>query len=238
MATCLSRRQLRRAAAVTLLLSAIGSRPVASFAQQFSDYDSTANGYVVSDGGSSNFGSYENGVSRNDSFNSCDNYCSEQGECNSDCAPCFNDGYKHYCPVWVGAEWIHWRLDGNRLPPLVTDGPVTTSIATVARLSDPGTRILSGDETVNDNWRDGYRLFGGVWLDCCRTCGVGVDYFDAGEDDYSFTSENDPTRVVGRPFFDTQLGTEGLQLVSVPGELEGTVRVKSSDDFRGGGVTF
>jgi hypothetical protein len=97
---------------------------------------------------------------------------------------------------------------------------------------------LSGDETVNDDWRDGYRVFGGVWLDCCRTCSVGVDYFDAGNDDYSFTSENDPTRVVGRPFFDTELGTDGLQLVSVPGELEGTVRVKSSDGFRGAGITF
>src|SRR4051812_33334244 len=195
MAPCLSRGQLRRAAAVTLLLSAIGGGPVASLAEQISDHDSTPNGVTVSDDGSSSFGSYADGVSCNKPFGSCDEYCNGLGERNSDCPPCFDEGYKHYCPVWVGAEWIHWRLDGNHLPPLVTDGPVATSIATVARLSDPGTRILSGDETVNDDWRDGYRLFGGVWLDCCRTCSVGVDYFDAGEDDYSFTSENDPTRV-------------------------------------------
>jgi hypothetical protein len=231
--------RLRRAVALTLFLGATTGLSAISSAEQISDHDSATSGVVVSDGGMPNFGgAYDNGTSPYESYGSCDGYCSDQGECDGDNSPCFDDGYKHYAPIWVGAEWIHWRLDGNRLPPLVTDGPVTTSIANVARLDDPGTRILSGHETVNDDWRDGFRVFGGVWLDCCRTCGVGVDYFDVGNDDYKFTSKNDPSRVVGRPFFNTELGVDDVQLVSVPGELDGTVRVKSGDNFRGAGLTF
>jgi hypothetical protein len=232
MIPCINGSRLRRAALLTLFLGAIPALQATTSAQQISDYGSAAPGVVISDGG------YDNGWSANESYGSYDGYCSDQGQCGGDSSPCFDDGYKHYCPVWAGAQWIHWRLDGNRLPPLVTDGPVTTSLASVARLDDPGTRILSGGETVNDDWRDGYRVFGGVWLDCCRTCGVGVDYFELSGDDYKFKSENDPSRVVGRPFFNTQLGMEDVQLVSVPGQLDGTVRVRSNDEFRGAGLSF
>jgi putative beta barrel porin BBP7 len=226
------RNRLRTAAGLMLLLGTTTVLATAAPAEQISDHESAPGGVVVSDGGGAHFiGGYDSGMSCNDSYDSWDGSC-------SDCNECFNDGYKHYCPVWVGAEWIHWRLDGNHLPPLVTDGPATTSIAQVARLGDPDTRILSGSENVNHDFRDGFRVFGGVWLDCCRTCGVAVDYFDVGDDDYEFTSRNDPTRVVGRPFFNTELGTDDAQLVSVPGELDGTARVKSDDSFRGAGLTF
>jgi hypothetical protein len=194
---------------------------------------------MISDGGASGLsGGYERGMSYGEPCSSPNDYCSDCGDWDGGVTPCFDDGYKHYCPVWVGGEWLHWRLDGNHLPPLVTDGSANTSINSVARLNDPGTRILSGDETVNDGWRSGFRVFGGVWLDCCRTCGVGVDYFEVGDDDYKFTSENDPTRIVGRPFFNTQLGQDDVELISVPGELEGAARVRSTDDFRGAGLTF
>jgi hypothetical protein len=239
MILCTMGSRLRRAVALALFLGATIGLPTTSLAQQISDYGSAPSGVVVSDGGMSGFsGSYDGGMSAGASYGPGEEYCSDQGECDGDSTPCFNDGYRHYAPIWVGAEWIHWRLDGNHLPPLVTDGPVTTSINNVARLDDPGTRILSGHETVNDDWRDGYRVFGGVWLDCCRTCGVGVDYFNTGDDDYRFTSKNDPTRVVGRPFFNTELGQDDVQLVSQPGELDGTARVKSGDNFQGAGLTF
>src|SRR6476620_1497509 len=161
---------LRRAAALTLFLTVAVTVPTAALAQEYiSDYGSSVGGTVISDGGMSGYGGQYDGP-YDDSYG-CNPYCDD-----GDGAPCFNDGYKHYCPVWVGAEWLHWRLDGSHLPPLVTDGPANSSINSVARLNDPNTRILSGDQTVNDGWRSVYRVFGGVWLDQCRTCGVGVDY--------------------------------------------------------------
>src|SRR4051794_10664417 len=104
-------RRLRRAALLTLFFSAVIGSASTALTQPTADYGSTPNGFVVSDGGC-----YDNGLSCNES------YCSEPGACDGGCNQYFDDGYKHYCPVWVGGEWIHWRLDGNRLPPLVTDG--------------------------------------------------------------------------------------------------------------------
>jgi hypothetical protein len=239
MTSCLLGSRLRAAAVLTLFLATSAIRPTTAPAEQISDQGSSTGSVMISDGGLAYNGNYEGGMPYGDTYGSFDSYCSDYGDWDGgESVPCCNDGYKHYCPVWVGGEWLHWRLDGSHLPPLVTDGSANTSINSVARLSDPGTRILSGDQTVNDGWRSGFRVFGGVWLDCCRTCGVGVDYFDIDNDDYRFTSENDPTRIVGRPFFNTQLGQDDVELVSVPNELSGTAHVNSTDNFRGAGITF
>lgn len=240
--------RLRRAALLMLLVTAIEGQPATVFAQQ--NVENLPDGNtVISDDGSSqpapmrdNQGApYEN-ASPGSGPNSpgegyCDGYdgygqgCENYGVCEQPA--------KRYFPIWVGAEWIHWRLDGgDELPPLVTDGPAFVPINQVARLNDPNTRVLSGDDTVNDNWREGFRVYAGYWFDCCRTFGVGVDYFDVGDDDYNFRSENDPNRIVGRPFFNTETGLDDVQLVSVPGELDGTAHVNSGDSFRGAGITF
>jgi hypothetical protein len=140
--------------------------------------------------------------------------------------------------AWFGAEYLHWRLSGNRLPPLVTSGPATTARADVAQLDDPDTLILSGDETVNDDWRSGYRVVAGLWLDCCQSWSIGGDYFNVGNDDFHFLGEPDPSRIISRPFFNTELGQDDAELVSVPNELDGTVEVKSNDDFNGAGLAI
>jgi hypothetical protein len=155
-----------------------------------------------------------------------------------DCPPCDPGRPAIVCTGWFGAEYIKWRLDGNRLPPLVTAGPSYLPLNEVAQLDDPNTIILSGDETVHDDWRDGYRIFGGFWFDCCHTCGIGVDYFDLGDDEYNFLSPQDPAFVTGRPFYNTETGEDDLELVSVPNELDGTAEVRASDDFKGAGITI
>src|SRR5207249_1517571 len=110
------------------------------------------------DGGMPNYGSgpSEVGMPCYGSNGPCDGYCGNYEPCYGACGSCGQDCDEPCCPVWFGAEWIHWRLNGNRLPPLVTDGPATTPLTSVARLNDPDTRILSGDDTVNDDWRDGF----------------------------------------------------------------------------------
>ena len=165
---------------------------------------------------------------------SCDD-CEPSCGCAELCEP----HNKKYCyGGWIGAEWLHWQLDGNWLPPLVTSGPATTPQADVAQLDDPNTQILSGDETVNDGWRNGYRLYGGVWLNCCHTWGIGGDYFNIGNDDYNFLGQPDSNLVIDRPFFNTETGADDAELVSVPDELDGTVHVNSSDNFQGAGLTL
>jgi hypothetical protein len=140
--------------------------------------------------------------------------------------------------AWFGVDYLHWRLDGNRLPPLVTDGPATAPRSEVAQLGDPGTVILAGGGELNEDWRSGFRLYGGYWLDCGHTWGIGADYFNVGSDNDDFVSSQDPNRIVGRPFFNTGIGQNDLQLISVPNELDGSVEVRSNDSLQGAGVTL
>jgi len=139
---------------------------------------------------------------------------------------------------WVGAEYLRWRLDGSELPPLLTDGPANLPLDEVGQLDNPFTRILSGDETVGDDWRNGYRFYAGMWIDPCHVWSIGADYFNVGDDDYDFSAGNDPNRIVTRPFFNAETGEEDTQLVSIPNQLDGTVDVSAGDDFEGAGLTL
>jgi hypothetical protein len=159
--------------------------------------------------------------------------------------PCGDGGYVTYqssrpesgVAGWLSAEYLLWQMTGNDLPPLVTAGPANIPLADVAQLDDPSTVVLS-DGDVNDGWRSGIRIGGGIWLDNCRTMSISADYFNLGDDNYSFLSGQNSTTVVGRPFFNTepQPGLDDLELVSVPNQLSGTAEVNSSDDFWGAGA--
>jgi hypothetical protein len=187
-----------------------------------------SSGSMLNDGGTPHDSGYRHG-----GYGNCDGYM----PCD-DCPPC-EPGHPGFAFTgWFGAEYIKWRLDGNRLPPLVTAGPSSVPLADVARLDEPSTIILSGDETIHDDWRDGYRVFGGFWFDCCHTCGIGVDYFDLGDDEYNYFSPQDPAFVTGRPFYNSETGEDDLEFVSVPDELDGTAEVRANDDFKGGGLTI
>jgi hypothetical protein len=139
---------------------------------------------------------------------------------------------------WLGVEYLRWRIDGGRdVPPLVTEGPATEPLDEVGQLDNPTTDILFGDEELNEDWRNGFRVYGGVWLDCCQCWGIGADYFDLDDDDH-FISGSDPDVIVTRPFFNTETGEPDTQLVDVPDELWGEVEIDSSDDFSGAGIAL
>src|SRR5262249_53223031 len=63
-------------------------------------------------------------------------------------------------------------------------------------------------------------------------------YFNVGNDDYNFLGQPNPDLVIARPFFNTELGEDDAEFVSVPDELDGTARVHSSDRLQGAGLTL
>jgi hypothetical protein len=136
---------------------------------------------------------------------------------------------------WIGVEYLRWQTSGSDLPPLVTFGPDGDPDA--GELGDPDTDILFGDETVGDDWRNGYRIYGGVWLDDCHCCALVADYFDL-DNDFGFLQGDEPGTTITRPFFNAETGEPDTQLVSVPDELSGTVEVSGGDDFSGAGIAI
>ena len=155
---------------------------------------------------------------------------------------------------WVSAEYLYWVAKGQQLPPLATTGPATASRATAGVLGQPGTQTLYGGNgrNYNDDWRSGFRLRAGVWLDQCQRFGLEGDFFFIGKSRDNFVAASDGSQVITRPFFnvlqnrnDTQLvsfggtpGTNDTQLVSFPGVLAGSVAVRNESQFIGGGFNF
>ncbi len=150
---------------------------------------------------------------------------------------------------WVGAEWLYWGTKGNRLPPLVTSAPPGTARGVAGTIGGPGTRTLIGDQTVNDEWRSGFRLYGGMWLDAAQKFGVEGNFFFLGKSTFNQSAGSDGTDIVTRPFTNTVRrnpdGTftevapyQDTQLVSFPGVLAGTATVNSTNEFYGFGANF
>jgi len=137
---------------------------------------------------------------------------------------------------WVYADYLYWQVDGVGVPALVTASPVGTPLATAGALGAPTTAIIAGGDEINDDWRSGYRIGGGFWLDRCAGLAVIGDYFHAGRDSDGFSRGPEDGQIIARPFFNAQTGAPDAQLVNVPGELGGRVDVRAFTDFQGAGI--
>jgi hypothetical protein len=149
--------------------------------------------------------------------------------------------------LWFGAEYLLWTTKGNRLPALATTGPIGTAGPTSGALGAPGTSTLIGDRDYNDDWRSGFRITGGLWLDQRQLWGVEGDYFYLGNSSTSEIASSDGSRIITRPFtnnvIDNRNGTftpttpfADTQLVSFPNVLAGQIAVNTQSEFTGAGV--
>lgn len=132
----------------------------------------------------------------------CDSCACNQNAC------CFNDCCCTNCccnccccdgrpAVWLGAEYLLWRFNGQTVPPLVT----TSAQADNGILGAPSTHVLYGPNQLNsDPWHSGARLFGGFWFSENPCWGMDASGFIVGRDTNStgFASGGDP--LLARPF--------------------------------------
>lgn len=131
------------------------------------------------------------------------------------------------------------------VPPLVTSSPVGTPRDMAGVLGAPGTRVLFGDERLNDGTRSGFRLRVGGWLDDCQTCGIEASYFFLGRSNDNFSGGGG---ILARPFYNIVNARQDAQLVNIPGQdsqlinfpgvVSGTVTAESSNCFSGFDVNF
>jgi hypothetical protein len=159
------------------------------------------------------------------------------GACPSACSPC-----DCLCgppgKFWVSGEWLYWRTSGNHVPALVTAAPPGTARDAAGVLGAPGTSVLIGNQSLNNDYRSGFRLYAGMWLDPCQLCGVEGMFHFLGQSRNTQTVGSDGTRIVTRPFFNVLEGRQDTQLVSFPGVLRGTTTVDSTNDVIGGGLNM
>lgn len=149
--------------------------------------------------------------------------------------------------VWLGAEYLLWTTSGNSLPPLATSAPAGTARGVAGTIGGPGTSTLIGGRDYNTDWRSGFRVYGGVWIDQGQRFGVSGDYFFLGNSSTSEVAGSDGSRIITRPFTNNVVrnadGTftqvtpfPDTQLVSFPNVLAGQVAVTTQSEFTGAGV--
>ena len=140
---------------------------------------------------------------------------------------------------WARGEYIGWWGKGIDLPALVTSSPAGTGAARAGLLGDPGTQILFGNDSYDEDLRGGVRFTMGYWLDYGHCQGIEGYVFDLSEE--SLTYSNASTNglpILARPFFNSDPAVQQYvaQLLSHPDVANGSFDFDYSTETSGAGV--
>ena len=120
--------------------------------------------------------------------------------CAPDCGPVCAPGHASCIPPalhaiegWAEFEYLVWWRSGRWFPPLVTTQPNSGVL--------PDTTVLFGGK-ISEQARAGGRLDIGVWLDPCRTLGLGGHYLAVGDAPVEYALDSDELGFFARPFTD------------------------------------
>jgi hypothetical protein len=144
-----------------------------------------------------------------------------------DMAPC-------RAPIYFRGEYLAWWLKGDSTPALVTTSPDGTTRAQAGVLSQPGTSVLFGDQSLNNTMRSGARLVLGAWLD--PTARIEGEWFGLSQKDTTFDASSTGSPILARPFFNLGTGAQDSHVVAFPSQLQGSVHASETSSFQGAGL--
>ncbi len=138
---------------------------------------------------------------------------------------------------WVEVDYLLMRTDGMDVPALVTTSPNGTSAGDAGVLGREGTKILYGNGELNEGSANGARLRSGMWFRQGRWAIEG-EFFRLRNSTETFSSSNDGTSILARPYFDIVSGDQASEVIAFPGTVAGGVQVSSSSELRSGLINF
>jgi hypothetical protein len=136
----------------------------------------------------------------------------------------------------VRTDYSMWWLKGNSLPPLVTTSPYGTDREDAGVLGRKGTRILFGEDRVDDAERHGGRINVLRWLDDCQSVAVEFSFMGLASDDtrYRAASLGDP--ILARPFYNVIRQRQDAELIAFPEVIVGSVDVVTTSELYSAGA--
>lgn len=137
---------------------------------------------------------------------------------------------------WASAEYLHWWVRGDRLPPLVTTGPASLPAGSAGVPGVPGTIVLFGGDRQDQDPPNGFRLGAGMWLDDCRTWGIGAEVFWLQGQPDGFLAASTGFPPLARPVFNTITGQPDAEITAFPGLATGSVAVTTESQLCGAGA--
>jgi hypothetical protein len=155
-------------------------------------------------------------------------YCGDDcNACGADCCDGATFGNRFY----FSADYLLWWIKGSKTPPLVTQGSLGDPVP--GALGLPGTMVLFGGGSVEDNPLSGGRISGGYWFGDQHLLGLDFSGFVLGQGNKNFSATSTGTPILTRPFVDAATGLETTELVAGPGVLAGTVSVHTDSKLWG-----
>lgn len=137
--------------------------------------------------------------------------------------------------MFIRGEYLGWMMDGMDTPPLVTTNPAGTAVNQAGWLGGNETSVLFGGE-LNDDFRSGFRVRGGWYVDPSRFWAVGGDYYQLLGDGDSFSATSDGSTILARPFYNMLSGLESAQLIAYPARVRGSVDIDTDTTLRSFGI--
>jgi hypothetical protein len=114
----------------------------------------------------------------------------------------FAPGVGFACPyiLWVRPEYLAWSISDSDLPVLLVAGPPGSVDTSDGNLN--GTVPVVGGGSINDEWRSGFRINAGFWLNACQNWGLDGSYFFLAKQSNSVTVASNGNPELGRPYID------------------------------------
>ncbi|HZT81310.1 MAG TPA: BBP7 family outer membrane beta-barrel protein, partial [Gemmataceae bacterium] len=137
-----------------------------------------------------------------------------------------------YPRFYASAEHLLWNIRPSRLPPLVTTG-VAQGGGVSGNLGGPGTAVLFGGSSVDNEDFSGGRFTAGWWFGEAQRWGVEGSFLFLGQRSVRFSESSAGGFVLARPFFNLNTGQEDREVVAAPGLSAGAVGVGLSSRLLG-----
>jgi hypothetical protein len=142
--------------------------------------------------------------------------------------------------VWTRLEFLLWATTGQNVFPGITTSPPGTPLNFAGIIPNPGTEVLFPQDRANNEFRGGFRLTSGIWLDDTQTTGLEGDFFfvNTSKKGLTVASDSNGNQILARPFINAQTGAPAAIVAAFPGVARGVLDVRAENWAAGGGVNL
>lgn len=142
--------------------------------------------------------------------------------------------------VWTRLEMLVWSASGQHVPPAITSSPPGTPQNFAGIVSNPGTEVLFPTDRTNNEFRGGFRLLAGAWLNSEQSVGIEGDFLFLINSKKGLTVASDfgGNQIIARPFFNALTNAPDALLGAFPNQSRGVLSVRTENWIAGGGVNM
>src|SRR5262245_37031796 len=135
---------------------------------------------------------------------------------------------------YASAEYLLWFARNDHVPALAVTSP--TPATSTNPSPQPQALLFGGD--MFPTLRQGARFGAGMWFSPAQVRGLDFNFLFLGTAQTSSTVDSTTTPEILRPFFNTNTGTQFVQIVAQPGVSTGAMRIDTDSSLYGADLNY